>query len=365
MQAKNNQVNNQVILGITIGDLNGIGPELVFKILSDTSITEIFTPVVYCGMKTVSWYKKRLGLNNFNPFKAPDIKQVQHGKVNIISLWDEDLNIQPGTPDASLAKYAFLSLKAATIDIKRNYIHAMTTAPIDKSLIAEELSGFTGHTEYLAGQDQNGRPLMIMVGDLMKVATATTHVPLKEVASRLDKDSILQSIVLLNDSLKRDFLIPKPKIAVLGLNPHAGDNGLIGKEEKDFIIPAILDAKKENIIVLGPYSADAFFGTKLFNKFDGILAMYHDQGLAPFKLLEHETGVNFTAGLSFVRTSPDHGPAFDIAGKNIANPTSFRHAMFLAKDIYLNRIHYREMYSNPLQTKTSLTIDAEEQGNNN
>lgn len=361
MNMKNTE--NKITIGITTGDLNGIGPEIIFKTLSESEITDICTPVLYCGMKTVSYFKKQFHLDNLNLFKAKDIHNIHPGRVNIISLWEEELPIQPGKPDVALAKYSFLSLKAGVIDLKRGKIQALVTAPLNKSLIQQVQPDFIGHTEYLASADQK-KPLMIMAGEKMKVALATIHLPLKDVAAHISVSSLTQTIQQFHDSLKKDFLIPRPKIAILGLNPHAGDNGMFGREEQEIILPAIASLKDLKLLIFGPYAADGLFGSDEFMKFDGIVAMYHDQGLAPFKLSERDTGVNFTAGLSFVRTSPAHGPAYDIAGKGIASPSSFRHALYLAKDIYYNRLKYEEMYKNPLKVSSIFSKDDEEMGNN-
>ncbi|MBI2721242.1 MAG: 4-hydroxythreonine-4-phosphate dehydrogenase PdxA [Bacteroidetes bacterium] len=340
-------MNEKVIVGISQGDVNGIGLEVVLKTLMEPGITEVCTPVLFSSQKTVSYYRKVLGFEefNFNPIK--DFSQINNKKVNVFICYDEEVNIEMGKASATTGKYAFISLEKATEALANNNINALVTAPIDKSTIQNDDFKFVGHTEYL-GAKLGGDPLMLLCSDNgLRIAVATGHIPITEIASKITIENVSSKIVQLHTSLVKDFGVRKPKIAVLGLNPHAGDNGTIGNEDRDIITPAIEKAKT-NGLVLGPYSADGFFGNGTYKKFDGILAMYHDQGLIPFKTLAFNEGVNFTAGLNSVRTSPDHGTAYEIAGKNIANEQSFKKALYAAIDIYKNRQLYSEISANPL-----------------
>lgn len=340
-------MNEKVIVGISQGDVNSIGLEVVLKTLMEPGITEVCTPVLFSSQKTVSYYRKVLGFEefNFNPIK--DFSQINNKKVNVFICYDEEVNIEMGKASATTGKYAFISLEKATEALANNNINALVTAPIDKSTIQNDDFKFVGHTEYL-GAKLGGDPLMLLCSDNgLRIAVATGHIPITEIASKITIENVSSKIVQLHTSLVKDFGVRKPKIAVLGLNPHAGDNGTIGNEDRDIITPAIEKAKT-NGLVLGPYSADGFFGNGTYKKFDGILAMYHDQGLIPFKTLAFNEGVNFTAGLNSVRTSPDHGTAYEIAGKNIANEQSFKKALYAAIDIYKNRQLYSEISANPL-----------------
>lgn len=340
-------MNEKVIVGISQGDVNGIGLEVVLKTLMEPGISEVCTPVLFSSQKTVSYYRKVLGFEefNFNPIK--DFSQINNKKVNVFICYDEEVNIEMGKASATTGKYAFISLEKATEALVNNNINALVTAPIDKSTIQSDDFKFVGHTEYL-GAKLGGDPLMLLCSDNgLRIAVATGHIPITEIASKITIENVSSKIVQLHTSLVKDFGVRKPKIAVLGLNPHAGDNGTIGNEDRDIITPAIEKAKT-NGLVLGPYSADGFFGNGTYKKFDGILAMYHDQGLIPFKTLAFNEGVNFTAGLNKVRTSPDHGTAYEIAGKNIANEQSFKKALYAAIDIYKNRQLYSEISGNPL-----------------
>lgn len=340
-------MNEKVIVGISQGDVNGIGLEVVLKTLMEPGITEVCTPVLFSSQKTVSYYRKVLGFEefNFNPIK--DFSQINNKKVNVFICYDEEVNIEMGKPSATTGKYAFISLEKATEALLNNNINALVTAPIDKSTIQSDNFKFVGHTEYL-GAKLGGDPLMLLCSDNgLRIAVVTGHVPITEIASKITIENVSSKIVQLHESLVKDFGIRKPKIAVLGLNPHAGDNCTIGNEDRDVIIPAIEKAKT-NGLVLGPYPADGFFGNSTYKKFDGVLAMYHDQGLIPFKTLAFNEGVNFTAGLNSVRTSPDHGTAYEIAGKNMANEQSFKKALYAAIDIFKNRQLYTEISANPL-----------------
>jgi 4-hydroxythreonine-4-phosphate dehydrogenase len=339
---------NPIKIGITIGDINGIGPEVIIKSLNDNRILLDCTPVIYGSTKVFSFYKKLLNEVEFNYQTIKDANEIQPRKINIINTWNEDVEITPGTPSEASGKYAIQSLEKAAQDLASGKIDVLVTAPFSKEAVAKSGFSFIGHTEYLAEMSGVPEALMILVSNSLRVALVTVHVPLKEVAGLLTKDKIMKKISAFEDSLKKDFALVKPRIAVLGLNPHAGENGKLGQEEKEIIAPAIQASKAEGKLVFGPYAADGFFGSQARNQFDGVLAMYHDQGLAAFKAIAFEDGVNFTAGLPIVRTSPDHGTAYDIAGKNEADASSFRSAIYLATDIFKNRKFVKEINSNPL-----------------
>ncbi len=327
---------NNPIIGFSIGDTNGVGPELIVKVLSDNRLTRHCTPVIYASGKFLSKYKKVLREEKFNftPINSVDDKLQ---KINVISVWQEDIEIQPGVPTEQSGKAAFESLKAATKDLTSGKIDALVTAPISKKNVQQAGFNFPGHTEYITKEAGSKESLMFMVSDNLKVGVVTGHIPLQDVSAAVTKDLIMLKANYLFKSLKKDFGIEKPKLAILGMNPHAGEKGVLGKEENETIIPAIEELKEKGVVAFGPYPADGFFGSFQFDKFDAVLAMYHDQGLIPFKCIAFENGVNFTAGLPVVRTSPDHGTAFDIAGKGIVNDVSFREAIFKAIDIVNNR----------------------------
>jgi len=325
------------IIGITMGDVNGIGPEVVIKTLLDNRISDYCTPVVYGSPKIITYWKKAINHPDFNINIIKNIDQIHPKKANVLVCWEEEVEIKPGEITDAGGKYAFMSLEAATKDLKAGRIHALVTAPLNKHNVNNDALPFTGHTEYLAQQDQASNYLMMLVCDDMKVGLVTGHVPLKDVASKISVDGILRKLKTMEQSLQKDFSITKPRIALLGLNPHAGDNGLLGNEDKDIIAVACAKAREEGLLAYGPYPSDGFFGARQYQKFDAVLAMYHDQGLIPFKFLGFENGVNFTAGLSFIRTSPDHGTAYDIAGKNKADETSFRNAFYAAIDLVRTR----------------------------
>jgi 4-hydroxythreonine-4-phosphate dehydrogenase len=325
------------IIGISLGDVNGIGPEVVIKTLLDNRIADYCTPVVYGSPKIISYWKKAINHPDFNIHIIKSIDQIHHKKANILVCWEEEVEIKPGEVTEAGGKYAFKSLEAAAKDLKAGNIHALVTAPLNKHNVNNDTLPFSGHTEYLAQQDGVDNYLMMLVCDDLKVGLVTGHVPLKDVASKISVESILRKLKTMQQSLQKDFSIVKPKIAVLGLNPHAGDNGLLGNEDKDIIAVACAKAQGEGLLAYGPYPSDGFFGARQYQKFDAVLAMYHDQGLIPFKFLGFENGVNFTAGLSFIRTSPDHGTAYDIAGKNKADESSFRNAFYAAIDLVRTR----------------------------
>ncbi len=324
-------------IGITIGDLNGIGPEVIIKVLSDTRLMSMITPVVYGSTKVLSFYRKLMNLEEFNYSQVKTKGQFFSKTINVVNCWDEVIEINPGQPSRQTASAALLSLKKAVEEIKEGLIDGFVTGPIDKNTIHGTEFPFNGHTEYLTQEFNAGESLMMMVSEVLKVGLVTEHIPVKDIPSFITKERVELKIRLLELSLKKDFLINKPKIAVLGLNPHAGDSGLLGKEENDIISPVIMELKSKGKLVFGPYPADGFFASAMHQRFDGVLAMYHDQGLVAFKTLAFENGVNFTAGLPVVRTSPDHGTAYSIAGKNEANENSFRQAAYLAADIIKNR----------------------------
>ena len=339
---------NLIKVGITIGDLNGVGPEIIVKALHDNRILTDIVPVVYGSNKVISHYKKQLNLQEFNYLSCKSAADINPKKVNIINVWQEEVQVEPGVSNADGGKYALLSLEAATRDLAEGKIDVLVTAPFSKENVAKAGFNFPGHTEYLAEMSGAKEALMVLVSGNLRVALVTTHIPIKEISSKLQKDLIVSKIEAFEQSLKKDFGLIRPRIAVFGLNPHAGENGKIGEEEQQTIIPAIQAAKNKGILAFGPYPADGFFGSPLRQQFDGVLAMYHDQGLTAFKALCFDDGVNFTAGLPIVRTSPDHGTAFDIAGKMEADEQSLRSAIFLAVDIYRKRKVFKEIHANPL-----------------
>lgn len=328
---------NKPVIGITLGDVNGIGPEVIIKSLEDNRILKQFTPVIYGSGKVISFYRKQLDKENFNYQQISFIDKVFHKKVNVLNIWDEAIEINPGQANEIGGKYAVLSLQKAVQDLKEGKIDAITTAPLSKDLVQSDDFKFPGHTEYLTQEAGEKDSLMFLVHDTLRVGVVTGHIPLKQVSEKVTKEKIVFKLQKMIKSLQKDFGIKKPRIAVLGLNPHAGENGLLGDEEEKVIVPAINELKAGHHIVAGPFPADGFFGMQTYKQYDGVLAMYHDQGLIPFKTLAFEEGINYTAGLPFVRTSPDHGTAFAIAGKNEADETSFRNALYLANDIIRQR----------------------------
>ena len=347
--SSNQDIDFKVRVGITIGDINGIGPEIIIKTFADNRMHQVCTPVIYGSSKAISFHKKALNNTEFNFTTLKNIGELNHKRTNLINCWEEEVKIDIGQANSIGGKYAFMSLQAACKDLVEEAIDVLVTAPIDKKTMQQEGFRFPGHTEFLAQQFNTTEYLMMLVSDRLRIATVTGHIPVKQVASEITKEKILAKIKVMHHSLRRDFGIRKPRIAVLGLNPHSGDSGLIGTEEQEIISPAIKMAFDQNILAYGPYPADGFFGAAKFKTFDGILAMYHDQGLVPFKSLSFDSGVNFTAGLPIIRTSPDHGTGYDIAGKNIASEDSFRTAIYLACDIYHNRITFDEVNANPLK----------------
>ena len=349
-------VEQKPVIGISCGDINGIGPEIIVKTLSDSRLLEICTPVIFANNKVLNFYRKTLPENNLTFNIAKDSSQISTKLVNVYNCWEEDAAVTPGELNATGGKYAYISLTTAAEALKANQIDALVTAPLHKSNIQSDKFKHTGHTPYLKELFGAKDVAMMLVSDNMTVALLTEHVPLKEVAQHITKDAILSKLKIINDSLKKDFGINKPKIAILGLNPHAGDLGLVGKEEKEILIPTIAEAKQKGIFCFGPYSADAFFARGSHEKFDAVLALYHDQGLIPFKSLAFGEGVNFTAGIAGVRTSPDHGTAFDIAGKGIADEASFREAIYKAVDISNMRKEITTQYANPLKRRSGAML---------
>jgi 4-hydroxythreonine-4-phosphate dehydrogenase len=338
-----------ILAGISQGDINGIGYEVIIKALSDPMINEICTPIVYGSPKVAAYHRKALNVNNFtfNNIRTPD--EAHSKKANMINCLDDNIRVELGKSTTQGGEAALISIEKAVEDLKNGKIDVLITAPIDKHNVQSDSFHFAGHTEYLKSKAGVDEALMFMISDCMRIGVATGHVPLKDVPEMITVETILRKIRLMNQSLLLDFGIRKPRIAVLGLNPHAGDNSLLGSEEAEIIAPAVEKAKKEGILTFGPFPADGFFGAGSFTKFDGILAMYHDQGMTPFKALSFDSGVNFTAGLPFIRTSPVHGTAFDIAGRGEASENSFRQAIYLACDIFRNRQLYKEISKNPLK----------------
>ncbi len=352
----NNPSGNKIVIGISCGDINGIGPEIIVKTLSDIRILEICTPVIFANNKVLNFYRKTLPENNLVFNIAKDASRINPRQVNVYNCWEEDVVVQPGILNETGGKYAVLSLSIASAALKEKRIDGLVTAPFHKKNIQSEAFNFTGHTPYLKSFFAVDDVAMIMVADNMRVALLTEHVPVKDVAQYITKENILRKISIINNSLKKDFGISKPKIAVLGLNPHAGDEGLVGKEEIEIIKPAIAEAKNKGILCMGPYSADAFFARGLHEKFDCVLALYHDQGLIPFKSLAFGEGINFTAGINAVRTSPDHGTAFDIAGKGVADEASLREAIFKCIDIVNMRKEIDDQHKNPLKRRSAVVF---------
>lgn len=340
----------KIRIGITQGDTNGVGYEVIMKCFTSNDILEMCTPIVYGSSKIMNYHRKALGIQTTQLNTTRNAENVKENQLNLVEVINEEVKIELGQPGKQAGNAAFMALEAAVSDLKKGTIDVLVTAPINKDNIHSKEFSFPGHTEYLETSLGDGdKALMILCSDKLKVALVTTHIPVAMVAQSINTDDIIKKLRIFNDSLQRDFNIQKPRIAVLGLNPHCGDNGLLGKEEKEIIEPAIQKANENQIMCFGPYPADGFFGSSQYLRFDGVLAMYHDQGLAPFKTIAMNEGVNVTAGLPFVRTSPDHGTGYDIAGQGIASELSMRHAIFTAIDIWRNRQRWDEMYQNPLK----------------
>ena len=336
------------MLGITQGDINSISYEVIIKSLLDNRIFDRCTPVIYGSPKVAAYHRKALNIENFGFNSVRSADEVVPRRANIVNCTDDSARVELGksTPFAGEASYR--ALEAACSDLEAGKIDVLVTGPVNKMNIQSQKFTFNGHTEYLQARFRAENVLMLMINSLMRIGLVTTHKPLSEVAAHITMDAVLNKLRVMNQSLRTDFTLSSPRIAVLGLNPHAGDEGLIGHEEKEAILPAIEEAKSESILAFGPFPADGFFGSGNYTKFDAILAMYHDQGMIPFKALTLDGGVNFTAGLPLVRTSPAHGTAYDLAGKNEASEDSFRKAIFMACDVFMNRQSYQEASSNPL-----------------
>ena len=339
----------KIVVGISIGDVNGVGIEVILKTFEDKRMLDFCTPVLFGSSKIISSHKKILNIET-NIHEINSIQQIKDGEVNLLTIWKEDVMLEIGSATKIGGQYAFKSLNEATKSLKKGEIDLLITAPINKETIQSEEFNFSGHTEFLE-RNLDGESLMILMNDFLRIGLITGHIPISKIAESITPELIESKVKILNNSLKQDFNINKPKIAVLGLNPHSGDNGVIGQEENEMIKPTITSIHEKGIFVYGPYAADGFFGSEAYKQFDGVLAMYHDQGLAPFKALTFGNGVNFTAGLSHVRISPDHGTAFDIAGKGKANPDSFKEAVFTGIKIFKNRNEYKELTQNVLKPK--------------
>ena len=336
-------------IGITLGDINGIGPEVILKTLSNPKLLDLFIPIIYGSGKVLGYHKNIIKDSSLSFVSISNTKQATEGKINVINAYHENVNINLGKATEESGKFAYVCLDAAVNDLYEGFIDGLVTGPINKN--AMQMADFPekGHTEYIAKKVGDEEPLMFMVSDELKVAVATAHIPVKDITAHITKDLIEEKVKVIDQSLKQDFGKDKPLVAVLGLNPHAGDEGAIGDEEENFIKPILIELKKKGIMVTGPHSADGFFGSNEYSKYDGILAMYHDQGLIPFKSLCFGEGVNYTAGLKVIRTSPDHGTGYAIAGQNEANPASFRSALYTCIDVIKNRNSYESARANKLQ----------------
>ncbi|WP_027127663.1 4-hydroxythreonine-4-phosphate dehydrogenase PdxA [Gelidibacter mesophilus] len=337
----------QIRVGISVGDLNGIGSEIILKTFEDSRMLEFCTPIIFASIKTMSFFKKHFE-SGINFHGINDLNQVIEGKVNVLNVWKENIEIAFGQEDLKAGEYALKSLASATEALKVDAIDVLVTAPINKLTIQSENFKFPGHTNYLA-KELGGNSLMFMVTDNLKVGLLTDHVPVKDVAQQITVKLVEEKVQAVYDSLVKDFRVNKPKVAVLGINPHAGDNGVIGDDDEKILKPTLQKIREKGKLVYGPYSADSFFGSKNYLNFDAIIASYHDQGLIPFKTITFGEGVNYTAGLSKVRTSPDHGTAFEIAGKGTADETSFKTAVFTAIQVFKNRKEYKKLSKNPLK----------------
>ena len=338
----------KIRVAITQGDTNGVGYEVILKTFSDPAMFEICTPIVYGAPKVIAYHKKALNIDtNYSIINRAE--EARDGRLNVLACFDEEVKIELGQPSEEAGQAAFKALDRAMADYQAGLYDVLVTAPINKATIQNPNFHFPGHTEYIETKVGNGnKALMILMNENLRVALVTTHLPIKDISKSITKEAIVEKAVIFQKSLKRDFRISNPRIAVLSLNPHAGDNGLLGSEEKEVIVPAIEELEKQGVQAFGPYAADGFFGSNTYDYFDGVLAMYHDQGLAPFKTIALDSGVNYTAGLPIIRTSPDHGTAYDIAGQGKADENSFRQAIYIAIDVFRNRLNYDEPLQNPL-----------------
>ncbi len=342
---------NKIVVGITHGDINGVGYEVIIKTLSDNRLFEMFIPVLYGSSKVLAYHRKAINGPNLTLNNIKNINEIRPNRVNVINCIDENVKVELGQSTSVAGEASFKALEAAKADLQEKNIDVLVTAPINKNNIQSAGFNFPGHTEYLEDAF-TGKALMLMVTEDLKVATVIGHSPISRIKDELTPAMLKFKLLALETSLKMDFGIRKPRIAVLGLNPHAGDGGVIGNEEEEIILPVIKELKEKGRVIVGPFGADGFFGSGTYKKFDAVLAMYHDQGLIPFKMLSMENGVNFTAGISVVRTSPAHGTAFDIAGKNEASESSFRAAIYMAIDIFRKRTEYDAINSNPLRKQS-------------
>lgn len=351
---------SKIKLGITIGDTNGIGPEVIIKTLDNPEILKYFTPIIYGSTKALAYHKNIVHDAAFQYMAIHNFDNVAYHKINVVNCWEGNTEINLGKPSADSGNYANKALQQAVADLKAGHIDGLVTGPINKHSMHLANFPYPGHTEFLTASFDVPESLMMMVSETLKVALVTNHLAVEDIKKNITKEKILTKIDILHKSLVEDFGIEKPVIAVLGLNPHAGDDGVIGSEEEDIIKPAIIEAKKSGKVVVGPFAADGYFGSSQFSKVDATLAMYHDQGLVAFKALSFGKGVNFTAGLPFIRTSPDHGTGYDIAGKNVADESSFRAALFVALDAIRHRLDYTDSNANKLDPKMSRSLEREE-----
>ncbi len=350
---------NKPRIGISIGDINGIGPEVIIKSLSNELLLHECTPIIYGSSKVIGYHKNIVKNPGFSFTNISRADKAISNKVNLINCWQDSVIINLGEATEVSGQCAYIALDRATEDLKKGFLDALVTAPINKHAMKLADFPYLGHTEYIAEKaGQKNEEMMMMINEEMKIALVSTHVPMNTILDFISKDRIYQCIRSLNECLRMDFAKEKPTIAILGLNPHAGDNGEIGTEEEQIIRPAIIELKKKGVLVSGPYSADGFFGNASYRKFDAVLAMYHDQGLIPFKALSFGSGVNYTAGLKLIRTSPDHGTAYDIAGQNIADPSSMRQAIYTAIDVYKSREDFRDMHKDKIE-KVSIESEGE------
>lgn len=348
-------------LGITLGDVNGIGCELIIKTFSDPYMLELCTPVIYGSPKIIAYYRKALNIPNFNPVTIRSVDELQERKVNMVSCVNDEIRVELGQATRQGGEAALASLQAAVEDLKLGKIDGVVTAPINKATIQSDVFHFPGHTEYLCDAFGVKEGLMLMVSDIVKLGVVTGHIPLSEVPAKITVEAILSKLRLMNQCLKEDFGVDRPKIAVLSLNPHAGEQGLLGQEEQTVIIPAIEMAMESDVYAFGPFPSDGFFGSGEFRKYDAVLAMYHDQGLTPFKAMGFESGVNYTAGLPIIRTSPAHGTAYDLAGKNLASVESFRQAVYVACDAWKCRREYAFLKAHAMkEVKVSRKFEIED-----
>ena len=339
----------KLIVGITIGDYNGIGAEVIIKTLEDERLFRMADFVIYGHKSVLSHYTKALKVPHFQMNEIKTLEKLNPKIVNVINCWEEQVTINPGEASSDAGAKALLALNMATDDLVAKNIDVLVTAPLNKQTVSQHYTDFKGQTEYITVKAGNDTSMMLLVSDRLRVGLVSNHLSLKDVPGKIDMPLIISKLELLNKTLKQDFLIDKPKIAVLGLNPHSGDNGLLGKEEKEIIAPAVIKARDKGILCMGPYPADGFFGAGSYMKFDAVLAMYHDQGLIPFKTIAFGNGVNYTAGLNVIRTSPDHGTGYDIAGKDLAIADSLRAAIYEGIDIYHHRAEYMELTANPVE----------------